>query len=435
MVNNSFALQTQPKNSFLLFFISIPEVHHKAIHIHYNSIFLGILVFWLCGFFLLYLLGVLLSNYTMRRIERQLRNGSVASGSAWRSAYRFLINVAGLYYYISLPIILILLLILVVWVFYASLISGYLPFHWMFILFIGTCLTIHSMIRSLMLKIEEEDSGRELKRSEAPELFALTKEVAKALDTWEIDEIRITPETDLAVYEKGSRKEKRGDRGKRILILGIGVLTGFKQTDFRAVLAHEYGHFAHRDTAGGEIALRVRRDMSIYAHTLYLAGQTVWWNIAFQFLRLYHFIFRRISSGATRFQEIRADRVAAQLYGLPAFQSGLTHIIRRQIEFVKLARAEIKEAKKMKRPFRNLYDLAPFSTTDIEEELSTILNRKTDPDDTHPSPVDRFRYLAGLNARAEKKTDACVPELFLDWPSIMQEMTDTIEQRWKKEDQ
>jgi Zn-dependent protease with chaperone function len=30
---------------------------------------------------------------------------------------------------------------------------------------------------------------------------------------------------------------------------------------FRAVLAHEYGHFTNRDTAGGEIALRVNRDM------------------------------------------------------------------------------------------------------------------------------------------------------------------------------
>ncbi|NJK96777.1 MAG: hypothetical protein HC905_19330 [Bacteroidales bacterium] len=47
------------------------------------------------------------------------------------------------------------------------------------------------------------------------------------LDTRPIDEIRITPTTDLAVYERGSRKEKYNDQAQRILILGIGVFKRF----------------------------------------------------------------------------------------------------------------------------------------------------------------------------------------------------------------
>ena len=39
-----------------------------------------------------------------------------------------------------------------------------------------------------------------------------------------------------------------------------------------------------------------------------------------QFVRLYHFIFRRITHGASRLQEINADRVAARLCGRDAFE-------------------------------------------------------------------------------------------------------------------
>jgi Zn-dependent protease with chaperone function len=410
-------------------------IQKKARETNYGKILLWFFVFWLGGLVILYLLGLLLSNYTMRTVEQQLKNDSITSGSTLRSCYRFLINFAGFYYYISLPVILVLLVVLVGLLLYACSMLGFLPIKLMLILLVGAGVTIYGMIRSLLLKKEYADPGRELKQSEAPELFALTKEVAKTMGTREIDEIRITPETDLAVYEKGSWKEKRSDAGKRILILGIGVLKDFKQNDFRAVLAHEYGHFSHRDTAGGEIALRVRRDMGTYAHALYLAGQTVWWNMAFQFLRVYHFIFRRISNGATRLQEILADRVAAQTYGSLAFEGGLTHVIKRQIEFVKLAKIEIEDAKKIKRSFNNLYELTTASRADVETEMITILNRTTTLDDTHPSPVDRFRYIQDLGEGKKAASDLYVPDLFLNWPSITKEMTDLIEDSWKTQEQ
>jgi len=63
-------------------------------------------------------------------------------------------------------------------------------------------------------------------------------------------------------------------------------------------------------------------------------------NAAFHFPRVYNFIFRRISHGATRLQEILADRVAAQIYGAPAFEGGLRHVIRRSLEFEAAARTE-----------------------------------------------------------------------------------------------
>ena len=72
--------------------------------------------------------------------------------------------------------------------------------------------------------------------------------------------VRTWPSTKKEVA--GSGKE---DRARRVLVLGVGLLDGLRQAPFCAVLAHEYGHFVHRDTAGGELALRVNNDMRKFA--------------------------------------------------------------------------------------------------------------------------------------------------------------------------
>jgi Zn-dependent protease with chaperone function len=421
-------LNEESVNSFL-----DSGIHTKALMERAKKTFLWILAAWAVGLILLFALGSLLSNYTLKAIEREFKTkSSTKTAHILRNIYGGLINTAGIYYYISLPIILILVVAMVIGLFYLFLMIGRIPIQLMFILVIGACFTIYGMIRSLILKVKYEDPGRELKPSEAPALFELTKEVAKTMGTRPIDEIRITPETDLAVYELGSWREKMRDRGKRVLILGTGVLKDFKQNDFKSILAHEYGHFSHRDTAGGEVALRVRNDIHKYYISLLNAGQAVWWNLAFQFIRLYDFIFRRISNGATRLQEILADRVAAQTYGAYSFENGLTYVIKRNIEFIKLANNEIEEARKVKRPFNNLYDLSGGFSDEIEKEVKTALNRETTNEDTHPSPIDRFRFIRDLGKDKERTDDVYVRDLFKDWNALTSEMTKSIEASWEK---
>jgi tetratricopeptide (TPR) repeat protein len=405
---------------------------HVSTHRWLNN-FLWVTVFWACGLLFLFILGKLLSTLTLASFERQIKSNTPGKiNNLIKLIYRMLINISGVYYYLSLPIILILVVALVVALFYLFFMIGRIPVQLMLILVIGSGVSIYSMIRSLLIKTQYSDPGRALKRDEAPALYALAEEVARALDTRPIDEIRITATTDLAVYEKGSWKQKLNDKAQRILILGVGVLKDFKQSDFRAVLAHEYGHFSHRDTAGGDVALRVRNDMSKYFYSLYAAGQTVWWNIAFQFLRLYHFIFRRISHGATRLQEVLADRVAAQVYGVQAFQNGLTHVIRREIEFTTYANSEIETAKTNKRALNNLYALTGNQDESIDKELNKVLNQKTSEDDTHPSPTDRFRYISALPAKYISDEGAFVTALFKNWDQLTLEMTTFIEERVNK---
>lgn len=387
---------------------------------------------WVFGLVLLFVLGKVFSKMTLRWIEAADPNRDVSGNDlAIRKYYRWLINVSGVYYYVSIPVVAFLVLATAASITYAFFMVGRLPIYLIITLVIGSVVTVYKMIRSLFIKIEFEDAGRSLREDEAPELWALVREVAQAVSTRPVDEIQVTPGTDMAVYERGSFKERMQDRARRILILGVGTLNGFNQNAFRAVLAHEYGHFRHRDTAGGDVAIRVNNDMMKFAVAMIEGGQAVWWNVAFQFLRLYHFLFRRISHGATRLQEVLADRVAARRYSPQAFEEGLTHIIRREIEFEDIAYWEITNANKARRAVQNLYELKAMEEQKTEEKIKAAINRPTSEDDTHPSPAERFRLARRVTCNNELAPAGMVWDLFTNRAAVTDEMSSLINKQAK----
>lgn len=422
---------------------------------------LALVVTWALGLVSLFTFGKYLSNQTLHSIEQaDVTKGVTSSEQRLRRFYKSLINIAGIYYYISLPILCLLVLTIGGILLYLLILLGRIPVKLLAIVVIFVISTLYAMISSFFIKIESKEPGRSLKYEEAPALWELTREVAATVGTRPVDDIRITFGTDMAVYEQGSFREKLQDKAKRNLILGVGLLNGFEQNAFRAVLAHEYGHFAHRDTAGGDMAMRVNADIIKFATAMAKHGQATSWNVAFQFLRVYHFIFRRISRGATRLQEVLADRIAALNYGAPAFEEGLRHVIRRGIEFEHLASQELEryislakakgsqpdleqlalpkldETMPSQLALENLYQLKTNSTETIgkiEEEIKEVLNRATSEDDSHPCPTDRFRYVSKIALQKELAlTNDPVWTLFADKEAIEQEMNLLIEQSLRR---
>jgi len=403
-------------------------VHDKALEwkaIYYASSLIGA---WLAGLLILFVGGKIFSALTLRFIEKADMNATVSSSEATlRRYYRALINLAGTYYYLSIPFVLFIVLAVAAGAVYGSFVLGRFPIKLLFIIVAGAVVTVYKMIQSLFLKVEKTEPGRALSEGEAPGLWSLTREVAEKLGTRSLDAIRVAPGTEMAVYERGSRSERRKGQGQRTLIMGVGLLPGFEQNSFRAVLAHEYGHLAHADTAGGDVALRVNQDMMKFAYAMAGAGQAVWWNLGFQFLRLYHFLFRRISHGATRLQEVLADRASARLYGAKPFEEGLKHVVRRQIEFNHFAGKEIEDAFRANRPLHNVYNLETTPVKDVEEAIQKALNRPTTEDDTHPSPTDRFRLVNRVVGGNASDVSGRMWDLFKDRDALTAEMSKTLE--------
>jgi tetratricopeptide (TPR) repeat protein len=395
---------------------------------HYVIYSLYLIGAWVLGLTALFLIGKLMSWKTLTSLEAANPNSPTsASELTVRKFYRQLITIAGFYYYISLPVVIFLVIIVAAAITYAFVMLGRIPIKLIAVLVIGGLVTIFTLIRSLFIKVESTDPGRSLKYDEAPGLWDLTRAVAATLKTRPVDEIRITPGTELCVYEKGTWRERSQDKALRVMVLGIGVLNDFKQNGFRAVLAHEYGHFTHRDTAGGEIAIRVNNDMIKFAHAMIVTGQANWWNIAFQFLRIYHFIFRRISHGATRLQEVLADRIAALQYGPLAFEEGLTHVVCKSVEFNHLAVKEIEDCVAVRRTLRNLYELRCEENSNLQEQIEKSLNRVTSEDDTHPSPTDRFRLTRKITGANELPATGMVWDWFKNREGLTTEMTSLVQ--------
>lgn len=405
-------------------------VHTRASAWKYARYTAYLLAGWVVGLLVLFTGGRLLSRWTLASIERADPNVLATDSERFlRKIYRALINCAGAYYYLSLPFVVVLVVSGTAAVVYGFMMIGRVPLKLVAFLALAAVVTIFKMAQSFFVKVKAEDPGRTLEEAEAPALWRIAREVASAVGTRPVDEIRITPATDMAVYERGSASERRRDVAHRVLIVGVGLLNGFEQDAFRAVLAHEYGHFAHRDTAGGEVALRVRRDMMMFAIALYQQGQAVWWNLAFVFLRIYGFLFRRVSHGAIRLQEVLADRMAAHVYGPAAFEAGLRHVIARSVEFETAVTLELQSAAQANRAVSDLYALPPLPTVssmDVEQRVADALCRPTTEDDTHPGPSDRFRLIKGVSYSGARRDSAPVWDLFTERRLLTAEMTTAI---------
>ena len=384
---------------------------------------------WASGLLLLFVVGKILSAVTLASVERDDPNSAVSGATKnLRTCYRWVVTVAGLYWYLSLPFVAIIVVALTGSIIYGFLMIGRIPIKLAIVLIVGAVVSLFAIVRSLFVRIrDDEDPGRAITEADAPALWAMAKDVAASVGTRPVDEIWLTPGTQLAVYERGGRRARMSDRARRALLLGAGVLDNFEQSAFQAVLAHEYGHFSHRDTAGGDVAMRVQNGMYKFAVALAEAGYAVWWNMAFQFLRLYDFLFRRISHGATRLQEILADRVAIQRFGFDAFQQGLTHVIRKSFVFDHAVDLEINDAIESRRPLANLYALPEPNTGDvaqeIDQEVAAALEEDTTEDNTHPSPKERFRLGQRVVGATSGFASGVVWDLFSNPESLMAELT------------
>lgn len=370
----------------------------------YATITLYIIAGWLLGLVLLFGIGKILSAFTLQAVNQG--NAEVASpGDRFlRRAYRVIINLAGFYYYLSLPVVVLTALALPLALGYALLYVPVLNIGLAIVVLlggIGGIITALSGVRAAFVRLPDDDIGKPVSPADAPQLWEIARTVAERVGTRCVDEIRVTPGTEVAVTERGGFLARLRDRGRRVLILGLGALQGMKLESLQCILAHEYGHFQNRDTAGGDVALRVNVAMFSFAEAIERRGKIRVWDVAVQFLRGYHYLYRRLTFGANRLQEVLADRVAVRCYGRPAFVEGLTHVIRRSVEFDVAMQREVRDAVRRTRPAMAFYTPPAPPELEEREQIETVvrdvLMRETDADDSHPSPKDRFALAARLD--------------------------------------
>lgn len=397
---------------------------------------------WLVGMGVLLVVGMGLSRLTLAAVQRTRPDAQFEVGRGERvvrTIYRIVIALTLVYFYVSIPLVIFVVVAAAAGLFYLFFAVGRIPVRLAAFLAIATIYTLIAIVRSVFARVKDEEPGRPLSRDEAPQLWSLAEEVAERVDTRPVDAIYVTPASSIAVTERGGLLQKLRGAGQRCLILGLGALPEMTQGQFKAILAHEYGHFSNRDTAGGNLARQVRFSMNRMAYGLAINGLARWYNPAWLFVNGFNRVFLRVTLGASRLQEILADRYAALAYGVENFINGLTHVVRQSLLFGANVNHKADLAARSGASLPNLY--VPVALPDplmeqLEAKIGEEMGRPTSVYDSHPSPQERIGLLRQLEVVSEvAESQEPVWDLLADAEKLQNEMIAIVQtdfKQWKQ---
>jgi Zn-dependent protease with chaperone function len=249
-------------------------------------------------------------------------------------------------------------------------------------------------------KIPFETNGALIDLSREVRLRAEILGLANALNEKIPDEIYLVPFANAAVLERGKR---------RIMLLGVPVLQLLTVSQFRAILAHEFGHYYAGDTRMGpwvyraranmaQVLIRLSRDSVALSFLSRLAAVAILRLAILGGLSLWWKLFNRLTQHVSRKQEYRCDELACYLAGSESLEKGLCSVSRAAATFVPYWNQVVMPVTTSGyRPqlaegfarFVQAPEIAKAASALIEKQLAS---NATNPMDSHPP----------LNARVEK---------------------------------
>lgn len=109
------------------------------------------------------------------------------------------------------------------------------------------------VIRSLFLFSHPEHPERwEIQQSDAPKLFALIEEISHRAGEKMPGHVYISPAVNACVFYDKPLLSMFFNRRKNLEV-GLGLLFGLNKEEFKAVIAHEYGHFGQKSMRIGQV--------------------------------------------------------------------------------------------------------------------------------------------------------------------------------------
>jgi len=155
--------------------------------------------------------------------------------------------------------------------------------------------------------------GPELKREDHPRLFAEIESVSRAVGQEMPANVYLVPDVNAWVSQRGG---VMGVGSKRVMGLGLALMRVLTVSEFRAVLAHEFGHYYGGDTKLGPWVYKTHGAIGRTVTMLdgrFLQKPFLWYGT----------MFLRVSHAVSRRQELTADRLAATVAGKDALVKGL----------------------------------------------------------------------------------------------------------------
>ncbi|MFN4314485.1 MAG: M48 family metallopeptidase [Chitinophagaceae bacterium] len=315
-----------------------------------------------------------------------------------------------------------------------------------FIFLIKFIFSVNRVDRSGMLEVKE---------SEQPELFAFIRQVASDAQAPLPGRIFLSADVNASVSYNSSFWSMFFPIRKNLTI-GLGLVNCLTISEFKAVMAHEFGHFSQRSMKLGSYVYQVNMILHnmLFNNSGYSRMLTGWanlsWvfaifsNITVQFARgiqailtsTYQVVNKRYSS-LSREMEFHADAVAASVSGSESLVTAL-----RRLELAEAGmQTTLAHCSKMlerKKYCSNFYPVQRYAMLELAAELGIPLQNQLPQvgDDfisasegqrvnvkdqwaSHPATEDRVAALRNLNVVAELKPES--PWILFRRPTELQE--------------
>lgn len=280
--------------------------------------------------------------------------------------------------------------------------------------------------------------GPRLERANQPRLFAELESIAQSLNEPMPREVYLIPDVNAWVAERGGTM---GIGSRRVMGLGLPLMQMLTLPQFRAVLAHEFGHYYGGDTRLGPLVYRTRAAMvrtlvnltspsapvralsriaiAGLAHALVVAGLKGYWTL---FLRATQMVSRR--------QESRADELACSLAGSQALIDGLCAIQKAATAMAPYWQTELAPA--LQAGYRppiaagfGRFVSAPGIAKALSGQLEAELGKTgTNSFDTHPPLRARIAAARELPYTQAVESDACAIGLIDQLDSLERQLLD-----------
>jgi heat shock protein HtpX len=284
------------------------------------------------------------------------------------------------------------------------------------ILFLGGIAAAGAMLWSLVPRREKfEAPGLLIERSEHPALFGELDDIATSLNEPVPREVYLIGQVNAFVSDRGGLL---GFGSRRILGIGLPLLSLLTVSELRGVLAHEFAHYYSGDTRMGPWVYRTQSAMirsfqnigslrqvgriGMLQMMYQVVAAVLKWNFLF-FLRVINFVSRR--------KEFRADELACLVAGKEPMIEGLRKIHGGAMAWQAywnteavpvLQRGYIAALGDGLVRFLAAPQIAEQVARGMEKELAEA---KTNPYDTHPPLRDRIAAMEKMTAESRERRE------------------------------
>jgi heat shock protein HtpX len=271
-----------------------------------------------------------------------------------------------------------------------------------------------TILWSLVPRREKFDApGLLLEPSAHPKLFAELNAIAGSLNEPIPREVYLVGQVNAFVADRGGIM---GIGSRRVMGIGLPLLSSLTVSEMRAVLAHEFAHYYSGDTRMGpwvyktqSAMIRAFRNIGSLGEIGRIAALQFMNMVAAFILKWYFIFFLRVINFVSRKKEYRADELACLVAGAEPLAQGLRKIHGASMAWGPYWNSEVvpvlnQGCKPAIADGFSRFMAAPQIEVQVTKGIEReIAEGKTEPYDTHPPLRDRIAAIEKLREEPADK--------------------------------